>query len=332
MITQNYQTLLTIPTILNQYAEIEKILFFDIETTGLSPKNSFVYLISYGYFNDGNFHLTQLFAENCNDEINILNSFEDILSQFILIAQFNGNKFDIPYLIERFRYHNIISSLPALEPFDIYVFIKQFKQLFDLPNCKLKTFEKFLKLKRDDQIDGGEAINEYYNYISTGNADSLRKCLLHNYEDVLNLPAISELVIFDQLKNPDNFNIITDIDNEYITLSVITESNLNLCLNYCYDDLEFNFKHNIATLKFKIVENTFKLRFYNYKNYVFLNNENYAVEKEYAKVLNLKNTRKCTVCDAYQFISINNADTSDIKYIWSQTYNWMLTFIHTKKA
>ena len=44
------------------------ILFFDIETTGLSPKTSSLYLIGCAYYGDDGWHLRQFFANEKNEE------------------------------------------------------------------------------------------------------------------------------------------------------------------------------------------------------------------------------------------------------------------------
>ena len=46
----------------------ERIIFFDIETTGLSPANASVYLIGAVMLVDGRWMLRQFFAESFADE------------------------------------------------------------------------------------------------------------------------------------------------------------------------------------------------------------------------------------------------------------------------
>lgn len=327
MITQKYHESLQIPTLLKKYGSIDKILFFDIETTGLSPKTSFVYLISAGYFINNEFILVQLFAENVNEEENILKEFDNISEKFITLAQFNGEHFDIPYLKERYNRHNVIPHISTMESLDIYLYLKPLKKLFDICNCKLKTFEKLIKIQRDDLIDGGEAINQYYHYVSTKDEAALAACLLHNYEDVLNLPKLSFLMIFDQFKDAEDFDINVEFYTDMLTMSIKTDCKLYLHLHYDYNDIMFDFKNNICTITLFIENNKIKLHYKDYKNYVFLNNENYAIETSYAKLLNLKKITKCDINDAYQTINIDNIknfSNSDYVYLWNQSYGWLL--------
>ena len=60
-------------TIYNDF-NYNETFFFDIETTGLSPKNSLIYLIGILYF-DKEWHLKQWFLDNAGDEENMLKNY-----------------------------------------------------------------------------------------------------------------------------------------------------------------------------------------------------------------------------------------------------------------
>lgn len=87
----------------------EEILFFDIETTGLSPKTSSLYMIGAMFFDAsrGIWHLRQLFADNYNSEAEIIISFLEILKKYNYLYHFNGRTFDIPYILNKCEKHNI---------------------------------------------------------------------------------------------------------------------------------------------------------------------------------------------------------------------------------
>ena len=59
-VLQNYQ--ISFP--LEKYTSLEKILFLDIETTGLSPSSSQLYLIGIAYYEQSTWHIKQWFAQN----------------------------------------------------------------------------------------------------------------------------------------------------------------------------------------------------------------------------------------------------------------------------
>ena len=90
----------------------DNILFFDIETTGLSPNASSLYMIGVMFFDnsDGNWHLKQFFADNYKSEADMINSFLDILEDYDYLYHFNGKTFDIPYVLNKCSKHSISLS------------------------------------------------------------------------------------------------------------------------------------------------------------------------------------------------------------------------------
>ena len=79
-------------------------LFLDIETTGLSRSRHQIYLIGMATVIDRNhIYVSQLFADYPEDETALLAHFSDELhaSNIKRIITFNGNSFDLPFLLER---------------------------------------------------------------------------------------------------------------------------------------------------------------------------------------------------------------------------------------
>ena len=66
--------------------EKERFCFFDIETTGLSPKISSLYLIGVLWYDAGDdlFHTRQWFADDYISEKDIIKSFTRFLSSFTI--------------------------------------------------------------------------------------------------------------------------------------------------------------------------------------------------------------------------------------------------------
>ena len=64
----------------NDDAFAEKLLFFDIETTGLSADSSFLYLIGCLYTEGGELILSQFFSEGINEEARLIAEFDKLLS------------------------------------------------------------------------------------------------------------------------------------------------------------------------------------------------------------------------------------------------------------
>ena len=77
---------------------LSEILFFDIETTGLSPKTAEVYLIGVSYYQGHTWHIAQFMAETPDHEKEILDSFNSLVQDFKYLVHFNGNRFDINFI------------------------------------------------------------------------------------------------------------------------------------------------------------------------------------------------------------------------------------------
>ena len=90
----------------------EQIAFLDIETTGLSPNASSLYLIGLMRFDasQDKWLLSQWFADNYQSEKNMINSFLEALSDIKFLYHFNGQTFDLPYLLKKCTRHSIMPS------------------------------------------------------------------------------------------------------------------------------------------------------------------------------------------------------------------------------
>lgn len=173
---------------------MHNIAYFDIETTGFEKDKDYIILISLGYFNkDGLFNIKQYYAEELIDEVEILYAFAKDLDKFDRWCSYNGVAFDEPFIARRMEKNNISYTLP-IEHIDLYRIIRPYHKQLGLERCNLKTVEKHLGVEREDQIDGGMSVELYYRYLNTKEEELKDILMLHNYEDVLNLPLIFKLI------------------------------------------------------------------------------------------------------------------------------------------
>lgn len=305
----------------------EELLFLDIETTGLSPKNSDIYLVGTGYFKDDSFVVKQFFAESGQDEEGILSGFSDFSRGFNKVVHFNGDRFDIPFLQYKYEEYKLSDPFARMESVDLYKIAKPFKTLLALPDCKQTTLEHFLNIKRDDKYDGGRLISVYKDFVETRNTELLRLLMLHNAEDVkgmlLLLPILYFKEFFDLFKNLPKISVRTDED---IDESVYMEGQLPLPMRAIkvqanrYKDFEgkeksevymklvlpislpgqlsgndegafFKALGNEATLKVPLYETELKYFYSNYRDYYYLPQEDMAVHKSLAEFVD-KNYRE----------------------------------------
>ena len=105
---------------LSRLGDPERLLFFDIETTGLSSKKDMVYLIGCTYLRGGSWHMKQWFADSLEAEAELLLHFFLFASRFSLLIHFNGDSFDLPFLKERASHHHTPVSGHIPKSFDLY--------------------------------------------------------------------------------------------------------------------------------------------------------------------------------------------------------------------
>ena len=218
-ITTNYHSnrLYDIEKTINSELTNKKIAYFDIETTGLSPAYNKIYLIGAAYKNDdGSFTIIQWFDDTGKDEMKLLIKFREFLKKFDYLIEFNGNSFDIPFVMERGKKNSVIINFDKLTTIDIYKDIKKFKNFLKLPNAKQKTLEKFLGIDRTDMYSGGELIEIYNDYVKTGskNEEYLNLLLLHNHDDMKGLVDICDILtyvrLFDGLFSLKNITLMNN--------------------------------------------------------------------------------------------------------------------------
>lgn len=197
-------------------SSLDQVLFFDIETTGLSPKASSIYLIGTLYYDPSlqQFIMTQWFADDSKSESSMLSHFLEQLESFSMLCHFNGRTFDIPYVLQKCEKYQITPSkhcqaiLADREQhlsYDMLIALKPLKKLFGLSRCNQTSFETYTGINRIDQYDGGSLIPIYSSYrqdLLLHPEQAVEKehlLLLHNDEDLLGMSAVMSLLSYRHL-------------------------------------------------------------------------------------------------------------------------------------
>ena len=101
-----------IEKILSENLHIDNDSFiFDIETTGLNPKFCKIILIGILYNCQDKTIIKQFFAENEDDEKELLTAFVEEIKRFKRHVTYNGLAFDIGFINHRLKKHNIDFNL-----------------------------------------------------------------------------------------------------------------------------------------------------------------------------------------------------------------------------
>lgn len=309
--------------------EPDKILFFDIETTGLSRDTGRIYIIGVLFFENENAEFIQWFGDNYDDEKDILVNFILFASNYKTIIHFNGNSFDLPFICARCEKHSLSFNFDAFESVDLYKHVKPLKNILKLDNLKQKTLEDFIGIKRQDVFSGADLIHVYREYLGNKDERLEKILLLHNYEDVLNMTNLFSLLAYENLFIKRNFSITECHLNEYkaidgalcreIIISLSVSLPLPVPLSYGCMDFYISGKHSNVRLRSKVTDGFIKFYYSNYKDYFYLPVEDTALHKSVAQFVDKNYRRKASPSTCYSKIQYEDHLTEDRDFLTKYT-------------
>ena len=299
--------------------DINKLVFFDIETTGFAAEATYLYLIGCAYYKDSSFHLIQWFSEGIREESMLITSFFEFLKNFDVLIHYNGTGFDIPYLKRKLSMLQLDYSFDRFTSVDIYKLIHPYKKFFKLNSFKLKSLENFLHTHRQDTFDGGDLIQVYQNYIGKKHYENLWKArnpecsmpipsesgilleqlLLHNADDIRGLLSVSPILNYvDLFQKP--FRILqADVAEGMLNIRFEITAKLPVRINYGDGLVHLTAFENSATLTVQIYEGELKYFYDNYKDYYYLPAEDYAIHKSVANFVDKEYRVKAKLSNCY---------------------------------
>ena len=295
----------------------DKTIFFDIETTGLHHKYSYLYMIGVLFQDNGRWTLRQWFATKPTDEIEVLSTFMDFLLPDSYLIHYNGGSFDIPYVKSRCAFHGIPTTpLDDVGNMDIYRLIRPYQKKLGLEKLTQKSVEQFIGLKRLDEFSGKELINMYKKYLQSGDEILLEQLLLHNQEDVLNMSALLSLMAYQFLFEGHYSIKKASFDTDSLIVDLELEYPLNHSFAVTNDKYTLTVNHDTALIKTPIQNQTLKYYYSNYQDYYYLPSEDKSIHKSVASYVDKEHRIQATADNCYQRIACNSLDlsnTSEIK-------------------
>lgn len=293
---------------LENLAPLEQILFLDIETTGFTARSSYLYLIGCAYYSGGSWRTRQYFAQNYQEEAQILTAFFTFATQFRYLIHFNGNNFDLPFIQQKCQQLELPYSFESFEGFDIYKRISSYKYFLKLPNCKQKTIEQFLGIYREDVFSGGELIGVYHDYVKLPSDFAENSLLLHNADDLRGMLQILPILSYCDLFNgmvkarkvqANSYKDLAGNKRQELVMTLTLPSplpvNISASANYCY----FKGIGTEALLKVPIYEEELKYFYSNYKDYYYLPAEDVALHKSVATFVDSEHRIAATAATCY---------------------------------
>ena len=153
-------------------AFLDKTVFLDIETTGLSLYYDVITLI--GTFDSCDY---KFFVKDTN-----LEKIVDHLRNYEIIVTFNGKLFDVPFIKKQF---------PEVKIPPIHIDLRFLLQSLGITG-PLKETEKRLNIDRPEELQGigGRGAAVLWSRFLKGDNESLRKLILYNICDTANLKTV----------------------------------------------------------------------------------------------------------------------------------------------
>lgn len=195
-ITDNIQLSAYYSKLFDMYFGGKSFAVFDIETTGLSPANSKVVLTGILKVDEkGQGLVQQFFADQNDDEKNVILATMDALKGVDYVITYNGRHFDMPFMTKRAEKYGL--KFPDIYNLDLYLLLSgyaPFKEV--LPGLKQKNIEAYMgiAISRDDEISGKESVELYNRYMETKRFELEEKILLHNHDDIIQLYKILPII------------------------------------------------------------------------------------------------------------------------------------------
>lgn len=293
---------------LSLLGEPEKLLFVDIETTGLSSKTASLYLIGACYYKENVWNGIQWFAENTEDEINVIKAFFEFAANYTTLIHFNGNQFDLPFILGRCERLGLSYTFENFEGIDIYKRVSLCKHFLQLPTCKQTSIEKFLRLNREDKYSGGELIQVYKDYLINPTEKQEKLLLLHNKDDLKGMLAILPILAYGDIFNKPvratkvQANYYRDLNGkkqQELIIRLKLTSFVPIPLSYHANDCYVTAEGNHAALRVPVYTEELKYFYTNYKEYYYLPLEDVAMHKSVASFVDKEHRIPATAATCY---------------------------------
>lgn len=315
----------------------ERILFFDIETTGLSPRASSLYLIGTIHASGADqYTITQWFADTSASEQEMLTCFLEQLEHYDGLCHFNGRTFDIPYILNKCdKYHitpsshcqDILSDTTQTRSFDMLLQLRPLKKLFGLAHGAQKDWEQFIGIDREDIYSGGDLIQVYSSYRQDlllhpeQAAVKEHLLLLHNHDDLIGMLHLVKVLTYRLLltrkkESPARIEHATLLERRpgcstatiSFELSTAVPRKVHvtapipwpkLFRDQPQKELELTLEHSLGLLTIPCVHEELKYFIPDYKNYYYLPEEDTAIHSSVAEFVDKAHRKAATAATCY---------------------------------
>jgi len=187
-----------------------RVIFFDLETTGLSGgAGTLPFLAGCGWFEGEAFRVRQFFLPAPSGERAMLDALARVLDDASLLVTYNGRTFDVPLMETRWAFHRAEAATDELPHFDMLPSARRLwgrreARELDERSCSLSALERsVLGFHRLADVPGFEIPMRYFHFLRTGDAAAIEGVLEHNRHDLLSLAGVMSQAFWLAREGPD---------------------------------------------------------------------------------------------------------------------------------
>lgn len=160
----------------------ERILFFDLETLGLTQAP--IFLAATGQWTDEGFLVRQYFASTLSAEVDLLERLTDALDHADALISYNGKSFDWTMIRDRLGYYGFP---PRKAPIHVDL-LHHARSRYRFADHHLATMETHvLGIERTGDVPSAQVPEYYTTFLETGNPGPLVPIIEHNRQDIITL-------------------------------------------------------------------------------------------------------------------------------------------------
>ena len=176
---------------LPQHPEVERLLFLDTETTGLSHgAGTVAFLVGVGEIKGNELIVTHYLMRDYDEEIFVLRRVAEHLQRCQVLVTYNGRSFDMPLLASRFVMQRMRVDVDEIPHADLLHTARRVWKL-RLKKCNLAYLEELIFHEpREDDLPGAEVPQRYFDYLKSKDFSLLEDILRHNAQDIASLARL----------------------------------------------------------------------------------------------------------------------------------------------
>lgn len=226
---------------------LDKCLFLDIETTGLeSGCGNIAYIIGLGYFDGASFIVKQYFLRDFDEEHALLTSVNEYTNKYDYIITYNGKRFDMNILRNRYLLNRLPFGLDDLNHIDVLTILRE---LFNKSGKKLSLSlieKELIGIERNDDIASYLIPEAYYRYLNQGYSELLDYVFEHNAQDIASLAGLT-LYLNNSFIEPEKEPKISAEINYYLGRCALRVGDLPEAKRYYEIALNYELNNKIVS-------------------------------------------------------------------------------------